>query len=118
MILKAELKSPEERTYEDRYYIWLKEREEYGDYDEGEEVEIYDGDKLYNNEIKDGFGDDFLEWVRECGKYFGKNVRIKSTDEIKKLIGISYTYLDYYYILEKDGKKSYETCISEIEFLE
>lgn len=56
------LAKPEaERTYEDRFHIWNYERtanrEKYTeDFSEGEEVCIYDGEKLSNNEIKDGFG--------------------------------------------------------------
>lgn len=117
-ILQAELKSPEERTYEERYYVWLKERYQYQNYDEGEEVEIYDGDKLYHNELRDGFGEEFPEWVREYGKYFGKKVKQCETGEVKILVGISYTYMDYYYILDDNGKKSYETCLASIEILD
>lgn len=80
-------------------------------------VEIYDGTALADNKIKDGFGKDFPEWFRECGKHFGQHVKVKITGQILTLIGMSYTYRDYYYILERDGKKTYETCVSGIEFL-
>lgn len=55
-------KDPKDRTYRDRYCIWeyehyKKDSHRIEDYDEGEEVEIYDGTALANNEIKDGFGD-------------------------------------------------------------
>lgn len=113
-------KDPKDRTYADRYKIWeyehyKKDSHSLEDYDEGEEVEIYDGTALADNKIKDGFGKDFPEWFRECGKHFGQQVKI--SEQVLTLIGMSYTYRDYYYILEKDGKKTYETCVSDIEFL-
>lgn len=115
-------KDPKDRTYKDRYYIWeyeyhKKNSHSIDDYDEGEEVEIYDGTALANNKIKDGFGKDFPEWFRECGKHFGEQVIVKPTGEIRTLIGMSYTYRDYYYILEKEGKKLYLTCVSGIKLL-
>lgn len=115
-------KDPKDRTYRDRYCIWeyehyKKDSHRIEDYDEGEEVEIYDGTALANNEIKDGFDKDFPEWFRECGKHFGQQVVVEPTGEVKTLIGMSYTYKDYYYILEKDGKKSYHTCVGGIKFL-
>lgn len=112
-------KDPKDRTYRDRYYIWEYERSANPShkYDEGEEVHIWDGTKLANNEIKDGFGCDFPEWFRACGKYFGRKVRNKGDGKIYTLVGLSYTYRDYYYILEADGKRHYETCVSGIDFL-
>lgn len=113
-------KDPKDRTYRDRYCIWEYEhykKDKHEFLDEGEEVEIYDGTALANNKIKDGFGKDFPEWFRECGKHFGQQVKVKITGQVLVLIGMSYTYRDYYYILEKDGKRTYETCVSGIEFL-
>lgn len=112
-------KDPKDRTYRDRYYIWEYEKyitNSLG-YDEGEEVFIWDGTALAKNEIKDGFGQDFPNWFRECGKHFGQQVVVEPTGEVKTLIGMSYTYRDYYYILEKNGKKSYHTCVGGIKFL-
>lgn len=115
-------KDPKDRTYRDRYYIWeyeqyKKDSHRIEDYNEGEEVEIYDGTALADNKIKDGFGNDFPDWFRECGKHFGKYVKDKATGKVVTLIGMSYTYRDYYYIFEKDGKKTYSTCVGGIEFL-
>ena len=42
---------------------------------------------------------------------------MKPTGEVMTLIGMSYTYRDYYYILEENGKKSYHTCVGGIKFL-
>lgn len=112
-------KDPKNRTYKDRYFIWELER--YANFkndinDEGEEIEIYDGEKLANNEIKDGFDKDFPEWFRNLGKYFGKQVYLPRLQESATLMGVSYTYLDYYYIVKtKDGKK-HITCIEDVKF--
>lgn len=110
-------KSPEDITYEDRYYLWVynyltDSSYRIDGYTEGEEVCIYDGLKLLNGEIKDGFGNDFPEWFKAWGKHFGKEVLVKTSGKIYKLVGMSYTYLDYYYILEsKDGQRHFESCV-------
>lgn len=112
-------KDPKDRTYRDRYYIWEYEKyvKDHLGYDEGEEVFIYDGTKLANNEIKDGFGKDFPEWFRECGKHFGRQVKT-FTGKVYTLIGMSYTYMDYYYLLEdKEGKRVAESCVGKITYL-
>lgn len=120
---KALAKPAEERTYEDRFHIWEHERyanpvKYLQDFSEGEEIEIYDGEKLSNNEIKDGFGNDFPEWFRNAGKHFGEKVKMDDNNEYI-LLGMSYTYLDYYYIVQnKDGKKCGWSCVGGIEFLE
>lgn len=112
-------KEPANRTYADRYFIW--EFEQVRDnlpYNEGEEVEIYDGNALANNKIKDGFGHDFPEWFRECGKHFGKHVKNITDGKVYTLIGMSYTYRDYYYILEDSShNKHYLSCVGGIKFL-
>lgn len=115
-------KDPKDRTYRDRYYIWEYEQmlhpsNRIEDYNEGEEINIWDGTKLANNEIKDGFGNDFPEWFRSCGKHFGKLVRNRDNGKIYTLVGMSYTYRDYYYILESEGIRTYATCLSSIKFL-
>ena len=114
-------KKPEDRTYEDRFNVWMynKSLEDYNelkDYDEGEEVIISDGEGLFCNKIKDGFGKDFPEWFRNAGMSFGKKVRMID-NEIYTLIGVSYTYLDYYYIVEKDGEISRWSCVAHMEIL-
>lgn len=111
-------KKPEDRTYRDRFYIWEYERvKDKKSYNEGEEVSIWDGTRLANNEIKDGFGNDFPEWFRNYGKCFGKQVKSRADGKVYTLVGMSYTYLDYYFIFEKDGKKQYATCLGGIEVL-
>ena len=110
-------KSPKDLTYSDRYYLWEYNRltNSSNKWDEGEEVKIYDGPTLASNKLKNGFGDDFPERFREWGNHFGKKVLNKADNKIYTLIGMSYTYLDYYYILEsEDGKKHYSSCIGKL----
>lgn len=60
-------KDPKDRTYRDRYYIWeyehyKKDSHRIEDYDEGEEVEIYDGTALANKmKSRMAFDKDFPE---------------------------------------------------------
>lgn len=118
---KALAKLESERTYEDRFNIWSYERaankEKYRkDFSEGEEIFIYDGQKLSRNEIKDGFGNDFPHWFREAGNHFGEKVRMDDENEYT-LIGMSYTYIDYYYVVQdKEGNKHGFSCVGHIEY--
>lgn len=113
-------KNPKDRNYKDRYFIWELEKfcnPNCESYDEGEEVEIYDGNKLVKNEIKDGFDEDFPEWFRNLGKDFGKEAILDG--EKVTFVGVSYTYLDYYYIFKtKDNKKVYDTCVDKLNLIE
>lgn len=130
LILKAIpplLKDPKDRTYADRYDIWMltnymMEQKTLNNYSEGEEIEIYDGEKLARGEIKHLYdGSDFPEWFKNWGKYFGREVKTypPESEEIYTLIGMSYTYLDYYYILErKNRRKIYHTCVGGIKLKE
>lgn len=111
MAEQAAAKDPKDRTYTDRFYIWYYEQETNPDmpYNEGEEVEIYDGVALANNELKDGFGNEFPDYIRCYGNLFNTKVKYSGSEYI--LRGISHTYTDYYFILEKDGELYYGTCI-------
>lgn len=112
-------KKPEERSYEERYAIWEYERflNKDFEYDEGEEVEIYDGEELANNKIKDGFGKDFPEWFRNIGTLFGRKVKMND-NKIYTLVGVAYTYLDYYYIVENSNhNKEMWSCVGGIKIV-
>lgn len=119
------LKDPKNRTYADRYHVWKYihyHDRDISTYSEGEEIEIYDGEKLAKGEIKHLYdGSDFIGWFREMGNHFGEEVKIfpPDDDEVFTLIGMSYTYLDSYYILKrKDGSKLYHSCVGGVKFKE
>lgn len=113
-------KDPSERTYEERWYLWHEKvinDPPDAPYDCGEEREFYDGASLARNEIKTGFGDDFPEWFREMGKPFGRKC-ISMDRETYTLVGMSETFEDYYYILQReDGSKCYHSCVGKIDFI-
>lgn len=112
-------KDPSKRTYEERWYLWQEKvmtDPPDAPFDCGEEREFYDGQSLANNEIKDGFGNDFPEWFREMGNCFGKKCTI-ADGKVYTLIGMSETFEDYYYILEgEDGRKTYKSCVGKVDF--
>lgn len=113
-------KDPSERTYEERWYLWhekVMNDPPDAPYDCGEEREFYDGQSLAANEIKSGDGSDFPEWFREMGNHFGKKC-ISMDGETYTLVGMSETFEDYYYILQKeDGTKSHHSCVGRVEFI-
>lgn len=113
-------KDSSERTYEERWYLWhekVMNDPPDAPYDCGEEREFYDGQSLAANEIKLGDGSDFPEWFREMGNHFGKKC-ISMDGEIYTLVGMSETFEDYYYILQKeDGTKSHHSCVGRVEFI-
>lgn len=110
------LLNKENKTYKDRCDIWMYERFFEGKSDEGEEIEIYDGKALANNEIKHLYdNEDFPEWFQELGNHFGQKCRVNNTSLTLK--GVSYTYVDFYYILEDSNKKRrYVTCCKKLYF--
>lgn len=117
---KIRKKDPSERTYEERWYLW---REKVindppdAPYDYGEERKFYDGQSLAANKIKAGDGSDFPEWFREMGNHFGEKCKVVD-GKTYTLVGMSETFEDYYYILQKeDGTKSYHSCVGKIEFI-
>lgn len=113
-------KDPSERTYEERWYLWqhkVMTSPPDAPYDVGEERKFFDGKALANNEIKNGFGDDFPEWFREAGLHFGEKCR-SMDGEIYTLIGMSETFEDFYYLLEdSNGNKHAHSCVGKIEFV-
>lgn len=110
-------KDPSQRDYKERFYAWNYWRYflcPLDVWDEGEDVEIYDGKSLAEGKIKDGFGEDFPDWFKKMGNKFGKE-----TEDGSIFIGMAYSYVDYYYILRKpDGRKIYETCVAGLKLKE
>lgn len=100
---------------------YVKRMEEWFDkdrsstFDEGEEIEVYGPDVILNDTKLDGGS--FPEWMKDVAKHFGEQVKTEGCKGT--LLGISYTYMDYYYIIQTlDGKKHYDTCVGHIEYLE
>lgn len=55
--------------------------------------------------------------MHKVAAHFGEKVKTEGYEGI--LLGISYTYMDYYYIIQTlDGKKHYDTCVGHIEYLQ
>lgn len=112
----------DQRGYSEAYNIWVYEHTAgiIDSWDEGLEVEIYNGEDLKAGKYKDPVtGQDLPQQIRDLGDLIGKMVRINSgieEDKIYKLLGISYTFVDFYYILEIPGdKKLFISCVSGIE---
>ena len=122
--IEAKKKLPSERTYTDRYYFWEDVQQNMLDntssWDEGEEVTITDGEALYNGTIKHQMeGADFPSWFREAGKNFGKRVTTDFDKEVGILVGMTYTYLDYYYLIEyPNGKRVLHSCVGKLNIIE
>lgn len=83
-------------------------------FNEGEEVEVFDANLIFND--TDLTGQPFPEFIKEAAKHFGEKVEVEGKSGI--LIGISYTYLDWYYLIKNNEHTWAETCISKIKFLE
>lgn len=108
-------KKPEDRNYLERYYTWTVEVKERDNYDEGEEIFVYDKNEILSENSCTLAGDKYPDFIKEAAEHFGEHVIVDDGDYI--LIGISYTYLDYYYTLkDKDGNESSVTCVAPIEF--
>lgn len=83
--------------------------------DEGVEIFVYDPEVILNDTKLDGTP--FPEWLKEIATHFGERVKTDGTDGI--LLGISYTYMDYYYIIQtSDGEKHYDSCVGRIHYLQ
>lgn len=108
-----------DRTNRDKYAVYIFEKIYLAcRNDEGLEIEIYDGEKLASNQIKNWDDSELPVWFRELGNHFGQMVRIANGNP-EKLIGASYTFEDFYYITEtKDNKKHFTTCVANIEYLD
>lgn len=85
------------------------------DFDEGVEIFVYDPEVILNDTKLDG--EPFPDFIKEAAQHFGERVKTDGTNGI--LLGISYTYMDYYYIIQTpDGKKHYDSCVGLIHYLQ
>ena len=101
--------------YVKRMEEWFNKDRSSNFFDEGEEVEVFDKNTILNDTKLDGYS--FPEWMKEVANHFGERVITEGCDGI--LLGISYTYKDYYYIIQtSDGKKHYDTCVGHIHYLQ
>lgn len=101
--------------YVKRMEEWFKKGRSSHSFDEGEEVEVFDKNTILNDTKLDGGS--FPEWMKEVVNHFGERVKTEDCDGI--LLGISYTYKDYYYIIQTpDGRKHYCTCVGRIYYLQ
>lgn len=88
------------------------------EYNEGPETFICDGKALVSGELLHRDGHKFPDWFTELGNHFGEKCKVVPLDEEFTLEGLSYTDVDYYYILkDKDGRKHLSSCVGKIEFL-
>lgn len=99
---------------------WLRDRERSSsleEFDEGEEYSIYDGEGLASGIIKhEDPESEFPSWFREMGNRFGCKV-YDSDEYLGHLVGMSYTYLDYYYIVQDDDYNiRYISCVGKLKF--
>ena len=127
---EAKKKKKEDRTWADRYYIWNDNKfnlrlseDETTIFDEGEDVEIRDKEGLLQRKYKYPLNNnEFEDWFYESANNFGKKVKVDIDDsgEIYTLVGMAYSYLDYYYVLERDrdGKKLYSSCVGKLNFID
>lgn len=83
-------------------------------YDEGEEIIVKDADIILNDTTLAGYP--FPEFIKKAAKHFGEKVEVEG--QVGTLIGISYTYLDWYYLIKNDEHTWAETCVSKINYLE
>ena len=83
-------------------------------YDEGEEIVVKDPDIILNDTTLAGYP--FPEFIKKAAKHFGE--KVEAEGKVGTLIGISYTYLDWYYLIKNDKRTWAETCVSKIKYLE
>lgn len=104
-----------DENYIKRMEDWFNNRSSNSfNYDEGEEIIVKDADIILNDTTLAGYP--FPEFIKKAAKHFGEKVEVEGESGI--LIGISYTYLDWYYLIKNDEHTWAETCVSKIKYLE
>lgn len=104
-----------DENYIKRMEIWFDNRISHSfNYDEGEEIVVKDPDIILNDTTLAGYP--FPKFIKKAAKHFGEKVEVAGKSGI--LIGISYTYLDWYYLIKNDEHTWAETCVSKIKYLE
>lgn len=101
--------------YIKRMEEWFDKDHSSNSFDEDIEIFVYDPEVILNDTKLDG--EPFPEWMKEVANHFGERVKTESCKGI--LLGISYTYMDYYYIIQTpDGRKHYDSCVGHIHYLQ
>lgn len=104
-----------DESYIKRMEDWFNNRSSSSfNYDEGEEIIVKDPDIILNDTTLAGYP--FPEFIKKAAKHFGEKVEVEGG--FGTLIGISYTYLDWYYLIKNDEYTWAETCVSKIKYLE
>lgn len=86
-----------DENYIKRMEIWFDNRISNSfNYDEGEEIIVKDPDIILNDTTLAGYP--FPEFIKKAAKHFGEKVEVEG--QVGTLIGISYTYLDWYYLIK------------------
>lgn len=83
-------------------------------FDEGEFIEVFDANQIFND--TDLTGHPFPDFIKEAAKHFGEDVEVETNTGT--LVGIAYSYMDWYYIVDYTEDRIYESCVSKIKFLE
>lgn len=103
-----------DEEYIKRMEDWYEKEPAPFPFNEGEEVEVFDANQILND--TDLTGTPFPDFIKEAAKHFEEKVEVEGKSGT--LIGISYTYLDWYYLIKNDEHTWAETCISKIKFIE
>lgn len=93
---------------------WLSNNNHPFTFSEGEEIEIYSSQEILNG--TDLTGEEFPDFAKQAAKHFGEEVKMCNIKGI--LTGISYTYLDWYYIIQHSKEIFKCSCKNDIEFIE
>lgn len=104
-----------DENYIKRMEDWFDNRSSSSfNYNEGEEIIVKDSDVILNDTTLAGYP--FPEFIKIAAKHFGE--KVKAEGKVGTLIGISYTYMDWYYLIKNDKRTWAETCVSKIKYLE
>lgn len=104
-----------DENYIKRMEDWFDNRSSSSfNYNEGEEIIVKDPDIILNDTTLTGYP--FPEFIKIAAKHFGE--KVEAEGQVGTLIGISYTYMDWYYLIKNDKHTWAETCVSKIKYLE
>lgn len=100
--------------YIKRMEDWYEKEPAPFSWDERDFIEVFDANQIFND--TDLTGQPFPEFIKEAAKHFGEDVIIETNTGT--LVGIAYSYKDWFYIVDYTEDRLYEPCVSKIKFLE